>query len=68
MQLALKKMQKCLSQVGKCRVPVVAQTQGYCLGAAVDLLSCCDIVYADKNTKFSIREVKIGMSPDLGTV
>lgn len=39
-----------------------------CIGAGMDLISYGDIVVCDETASFSIREVKIGMCPDLGTL
>jgi len=39
-----------------------------CIGAGIDLLSACDIRIAEKNTTFSIRETKIAIVADLGTL
>lgn len=42
---------------------VVAVAQGAVFGGALGLLSCCDYVYAEKNTQFCFSEVKLGLSP-----
>lgn len=41
---------------------------GYCLGAGVDLSSACDIRICSKDTKFSIKEIDIGICADLGSM
>ena len=61
-------MQKGFQAVQNIWVPVIAVVKGMCIGGAVDLISACDIVLAEKDSKFAIREVKIGMAPDLGTL
>ena len=33
------------------RKPVVAQVHGYCLGAGIELIGCCDAVFAAANTR-----------------
>ena len=50
------------------RVPVIAAIHGYCLGAAVDIVSACDIRIATKDTKFSIKEIDIGFASDIGVL
>ena len=42
--------------------------QGYCIGAGIDLSSACDIRMCTKDTKFTIKEVDIGICADLGTI
>ena len=70
LQLAafVKVLQKGVSAVEKCRLPVIAVVGGYALGGAIDLLLACDVVFASADAIFSIREVRIGMAADLGTL
>jgi enoyl-CoA hydratase/carnithine racemase len=51
-----------------CRKPVIAAAHGACIGGAVDLLSACDIRFAARDAVFSIRETKMAMVADLGTL
>lgn len=48
--------------------PVIAAVSGLCIGLGVDLISACDIRLCDMNAKFSVREVKIGICADLGSL
>ncbi|KAF9507508.1 hypothetical protein BS47DRAFT_1373879 [Hydnum rufescens UP504] len=41
---------------------------GAAFGLAIDILCACDIRYAASDTKFSIKEVDIGMVADIGTL
>ena len=56
------------SAVADCRKPVVAAISGWCIGGGVDLISAADIRYASADAKFSVREVKVGMVADVGTL
>ena len=49
-------------------MPVICAIQGYCIGAGIDLSSACDIRLCTKDTKFTIKEVDIGICADLGTI
>ena len=51
-----------------CQVPVIAAIQGAAIGGALDLISACDIRYCTENSKFSIKEVDIGLAADIGTL
>jgi len=51
-----------------CPVPVISAVHGYCIGAGVDLITACDIRYAAANTTFSIRETRLAMVADVGTL
>ena len=61
-------IQDCLNAVERCRKPVIAAVHGYCIGGGVDLLCACDIRLACRDTVFSIRETRIGIIADIGTL
>jgi len=61
-------LQDCLSAVERCRKPVLAAIQGACIGGAIDLVTCCDMRYASADAQFSVREIDIGMTADVGTL
>lgn len=48
--------------------PVIAAVQGACVGAGVDMTSACDIRLASSDAYFSIEEINIGMTADVGTL
>ncbi len=48
--------------------PVIAAVQGMCLGAGMDLITACDIRLASADAMFSVRETRIAMVADVGTV
>lgn len=61
-------LQDTLTAIERCRKPVLAAIHGACVGGAIDLVSCCDMRYASKDAVFSIKEVDIGMTADVGTL
>ncbi len=61
-------MQQCFTKVEECPIPVIAAIQGSCIGAGVDLSSACDIRLCSSKARFSVREVKIGLAADVGTL
>jgi enoyl-CoA hydratase len=61
-------LQDCLSSVERCRKPVLAAIQGACIGGAIDLVTCCDMRYAAAGVQFSVREIDVGMTADVGTL
>lgn len=65
---ALKKMQRTFSSIADCPKPVIAAIHGYCIGAGIDLITACDIRYTSADATFSVRETKIAMVADVGTV
>lgn len=61
-------IQGTISAIERCRKPVIAAVHGWCIGGGVDLLCACDIRLAAKDAIFSIRETRIGIVADLGTL
>lgn len=48
-------------------VPVIAAINGYCLGAAFELILCCDMRLACDTAVFGLPEIQLGVIPDLGS-
>ena len=61
-------LQESNNAVERCRKPVIAAVHGHCIGGGVDLLSACDIRLASADALFSIRETRIAIIADLGTL
>lgn len=51
----------------ECRVPIIAAVQGGAIGGGLDMVCACDIRYATEDAFFTIFEVNIGMTADVGT-
>lgn len=64
----LKRMQQSITAVADCRTPVIASVHGWCIGGGVDLISAVDIRYASADAKFSVREVKLAIVADVGSL
>jgi enoyl-CoA hydratase len=64
----VRSMQAAISAVADCRKPVVAAISGWCIGGGVDLITAADIRYASTDAKFSVREVRVGMVADVGSL
>ena len=62
------RLQDNLSAIEKCRVPVLAAIHNTCIGGGVDMTCCADMRYATQDAYFSIREIDIGMTADVGTL
>jgi enoyl-CoA hydratase len=60
--------QEAMSAPERCRKPVIAAIHGHCIGGGVDLISACDIRLATKDAVFSVRETRLGIVADGGTL
>lgn len=65
---SLRRLQNAITAVADCRKPVIAAVSGWCIGGGVDLISAADIRYASADARFSVREVKVGMVADVGSL
>ncbi len=62
------RFQTAISSIAECELPVIGVIHGYCLGAGVDLITACDIRICSADANFSVRETKIGIVADVGTL
>jgi len=62
------KLQACFNALEKVRMPVLMAIQGGCIGGAVDMISAADCRYCTEDAFFSIEEINLGMTADLGTL
>jgi enoyl-CoA hydratase len=61
-------MQQACDRVATCRKPVIAAISGWCIGGGLDLVSACDIRLCSSDARFSLREVRVGMVADIGSL
>lgn len=64
----VKQLQKTFTSIADNPKPVIAAVHGYCLGAGIDLITACDVRFAAADAVFSVRETRIGMVADVGTI
>jgi enoyl-CoA hydratase len=60
--------QNSFNAVATAPVPVIAAVHGWCIGGGLDLISACDIVIASEDARFSLREAKLAIVADLGSL
>jgi enoyl-CoA hydratase len=65
---AVRELQDSVSSIANLDVPVIAAIHGYCIGGGIDLVSACDIRLCAADATFSIRETKVAIVADLGTL
>lgn len=61
-------MQAALSSVADCPKPVIAAVHGHCIGGGMDLITAADIRVASADSLFSVRETKLAIVADVGTL
>lgn len=62
------RLQESITCLDRCRKPIIAAIHGWCIGAGVDLITACDIRLASSDAQFSVREARIAIVADVGTL
>jgi enoyl-CoA hydratase len=62
------RMQSSVTSVAQCPKPVIAAIHGYCIGGGVDVISACDMRVASADAIFSVRETRVAIVADLGSL
>uniref|UniRef100_A0A8D8Q1E9 Delta(3,5)-Delta(2,4)-dienoyl-CoA isomerase, mitochondrial n=1 Tax=Cacopsylla melanoneura TaxID=428564 RepID=A0A8D8Q1E9_9HEMI len=60
--------QNSISSLEKCPKPVIAAVHGACVGGGLNLISAADIRYATNDAWFTLKEVDIGLTADVGAL
>jgi enoyl-CoA hydratase len=60
--------QASITAVADCRTPIVAAIDGWCIGGGIDLVAATDIRLATASAQFSVRETKMAIVADLGSL
>jgi enoyl-CoA hydratase len=61
-------MQQGVSRIAECRKPVIAAVSGWCIGGGVDVIAAADIRLASADAAFSVREARMAIVADLGSL
>ncbi|HXG64942.1 MAG TPA: crotonase/enoyl-CoA hydratase family protein [Blastocatellia bacterium] len=61
-------MQKACDNIAHCRKPVIAAISGWCVGGGLDVISACDVRLCSQDARFSLREVRVAIVADLGSL
>lgn len=68
MRKLILRLQGNLNAIENCSKPVLAAIHGNCVGGGVDMIACCDMRYCCPETTFSIKEIDVGMTADVGSL
>lgn len=64
----IRHMQQAPASVFRCKKPVIAALHGWCIGGGLDLAAACDLRICSPQARFSLREVKVAMVADVGSL
>ncbi|GAB3449673.1 crotonase/enoyl-CoA hydratase family protein [Actinophytocola sediminis] len=64
----IRQLQLAVTSIAACRKPVIAAIAGWCVGGGVDVIAAADIRLASADARFSVREVKVAIVADLGSL
>lgn len=64
----VRRLQRAVSAPELCPQPVIAAVHGACIGGGIDLITACDIRVCSDDAFFTVKEVDIGVTADVGTL
>ncbi len=64
----IRRWQAAFTAMAQLPVPTIAALHGWCIGGGLDLASACDVRLASRDAKISLRETKIAIVADLGSL
>ncbi len=66
--LEIKRLQRACDVLAESPKPVLAAVHGWCIGGGLDLIAACDLRYASADARLSLRETRMAMVADLGSL
>jgi enoyl-CoA hydratase len=64
----VREWQASITAVADCRTPIISAIDGWCIGGGIDLIAATDIRLATAGARFSVRETKMAIVADLGSL
>ena len=64
----IRRLQRIVSAVAECRCPVIAAISGACVGGGLDIAAACDLRLATEDAWFSLKEIDVAITADLGSL
>lgn len=61
-------MRRGFDAIEESRLPYIAAVHGACIGGGLDLIAACDVRLAASEARFSLRETRIAIVADLGSL
>jgi enoyl-CoA hydratase len=64
----IRRWQAAITAIADLPVPVIAAVHGHCIGGGLDVISACDVRLASADATFSLREARVAIVADLGSL
>ncbi|KAK4377148.1 hypothetical protein RND71_003444 [Anisodus tanguticus] len=64
----IKFLQEAITAIECCHKSVIAAVHGACIAGAIDIITACDIRFYCSDAFFSVKEVDLAITADLGTL
>ncbi|HEX9969359.1 MAG TPA: crotonase/enoyl-CoA hydratase family protein [Acidimicrobiales bacterium] len=64
----VKRLQASVTSVADCPKPTIAAVHGWCIGGGIDFITAADIRLCSADAQFSVRETKLAIVADIGTL
>ena len=62
----IRRVQEIFQNLAGLKVPTIAVIQKHCLGAALEMVACCDLRLCSKDALFSLPEARLAIITDVG--
>ena len=62
----IRQMQAGFQKMHESPKPVIAAVHGWCIGGGLNMIAAADIRLCSRDAKFSLREAKLAITPDIG--
>ncbi len=62
----IRQMQSGFQKMHESAKPVIAAVHGWCIGGGLNMIAAADIRLCSRDAKFSLREAKLAITPDIG--
>ena len=68
LQRFIQELQKGMNAIADSRLPFVAAVHRHCIGGGLDLIAACDLRFCTADATFSVRETKVAIVADMGSI
>lgn len=66
LMVQIRQMQSGFQKMHESPKPVIAAVHGWCIGGGLNMIAAADIRLCSREAKFSLREAKLAITPDIG--